>query len=250
MRCFTDDAVTELAMKARAGEAVGERDQAHLDECTECREAVARQTATARELARAVRTMNVEAPGPCLSDNDLTEFVDGALDEADAARVEQHLARCGDCLRSIAELDTLLQAADTAASPVRYAIRLVKKGAEFIAQPERGFRKSMLAYVPTLKGPDDARELCAWSQNVDGHPLHFKLQRGDGDRVHLTLSVDSRNLDPARTQVTLRKDGDLVQSEALGADRLVRLPDLQRGVYSFEIQAANEVDLRVEIDLQ
>lgn len=249
MRCFTDDAVTELAMKKTAGEPVGERDLAHLDACEGCRKAVEREMRTVRELARAMRTLRDQPPGPCLSDNDLSEFVDGALDAADVERVEAHLARCGECLRAVAALDALMQTTDTAASPIRYAIRLAKQGVEFVTKPDRGFRPSMLAYVPTLKEDAGDRDVTAWTQNADGHPLHFKLQHAGDDRVHLTLAVESRAIDPARTTVTLRQNGDLVQSETLGPDRLVRLPDLHRGRYTFEIQA-DDLDLRVDLELQ
>ena len=249
MRCFTDDTLTELAMKSVAGEALGERELKHLDGCGGCTDALKRETAHAREVARAIQTANKTAPGPHLNDNDLSEFLEGALEESDASRVEKHLAKCRDCIASLTQLDELMQITDTSLSPVKYAIRLVKQGAEFITTPERGFRQSILAYVPTLKETTQEKDLCAWSQYVDGHPLYFKLQNGDGERIHLSLTVESRSIDPAKTNVTLRKDGDLIQSEALSMDRLVQLPNLRRGVYAFEIEAP-EVDLRVEIDLQ
>jgi hypothetical protein len=250
MRCFTDDAITELAMKQHAGEAIAERSQDHLEACAECRDAVKRDTATAREMSRALRTAPGNGPGPCLSDNDLSEYIEHSTDPDDLARVERHLAACGDCITALVELDNLIQVSDSATSPVRYAIRLARSGAEFLTKPDKGFRKSILAYVPTLKEPDDARDLCAWSQNVDGHPLHFKLQGADDEHVHLTLSVESRGFDRAKTTVTLRKDGDLVQSEQLGSDGLVRLPNLHPGAYAFDIQSGPDLDIRIDLNLQ
>jgi hypothetical protein len=58
----------------------------------------------------------------CLSDEEITAFVDGVADEPARQRIEEHLARCGFCLHSVAELKQLVSSHSEGLVPTAGAI--------------------------------------------------------------------------------------------------------------------------------
>lgn len=46
--------------------------------------------------------------GPCPDENDLAAYLDGQASAAVAARIERHMARCGDCLAAVREIRAVL----------------------------------------------------------------------------------------------------------------------------------------------
>ncbi len=53
----------------------------------------------------------------CLNENDLAEYVDGAISESDRERIERHLAQCGFCARWVAELSKSVGALESRLEP-------------------------------------------------------------------------------------------------------------------------------------
>ncbi len=49
----------------------------------------------------------------CLTDEEITAYIDGVVSPEQRARIEAHLARCGFCLHNIAELRQLISANET-----------------------------------------------------------------------------------------------------------------------------------------
>jgi hypothetical protein len=52
----------------------------------------------------------------CLTDNEITAYVDGAVTSSIRNRIEAHLSRCGLCLHNVAELKELLDAKPASAA--------------------------------------------------------------------------------------------------------------------------------------
>jgi len=71
------------------------RATAHISECAECQRKV-------REMVDVGALVNVLSAH--LSAEELQEYVDGASEPANRARIETHLRRCADCAQDIAEL--------------------------------------------------------------------------------------------------------------------------------------------------
>jgi hypothetical protein len=54
----------------------------------------------------------------CLTDDEITAYVDGVAEASARKRIEQHLAQCGLCLHNVAELKKLVSSHETDATPL------------------------------------------------------------------------------------------------------------------------------------
>ena len=77
----------------------------------------------------------------CLSDDEVAAYVDGAVRPDLRKRIEEHLARCGDCLHNVAELKHLVGAASAAVKMPAAALAR----AESIVERELSPRGEMIA---------------------------------------------------------------------------------------------------------
>lgn len=62
----------------------------------------------------------------CLTDEEMTAYVDGVADEPARRRIEEHLAGCGLCLHNVAELKQLISSHSEDLAPTAAALELAE----------------------------------------------------------------------------------------------------------------------------
>lgn len=101
------------------------RIERHVARCASCRNDVDALRSVADMLRRGARAPAARRPG-CPGAEELAAFADGSLGGARRATVESHIARCGACLKEVADLWSLMESPPRAA-PGRAVLRVLER---------------------------------------------------------------------------------------------------------------------------
>ncbi len=89
-----------------------EQAEAHLEKCEDCRKKLLSTETTGRAVGKLYRQISAASPSNCLTYDQLADFLDDKLEEAEREQVESHLkvcAQCADDLRVLDEFRATLQ---------------------------------------------------------------------------------------------------------------------------------------------
>ena len=245
MICPSQEKIIEFALRQTCGEPISSEwrhIEQHLPQCPAC-------TARVREYTQAIHgarhAFPVHAPSgqPCLDDNVLAAYVDHTLPREERDAVEEHLAACQACLRSVAELARLTEShsESPAESPslIQYVVQVAKDGLRLLSLPEQGFSLLPYAAMQAL-GPNEHREdgspVQQWIQSEGELALHFTLRQVDDRHVNMDLAFPGETPCPSGVRLQLYQEGHLLQSEEFSEEGRISLQNLSIENYDGQIR--------------
>jgi len=235
--CPGDELLMDAALSAAAGTITSgdvRRAIEHAAVCDACGEALALFSG----LRRAAKHPTVDgARGPCLDDNGLAEYVDGVMSWEDRVTAEAHLATCGHCVRSVADLHTLLAAAQPAQTAPQLALAWLRDGLKVVRAAVETFTAVPLAAVPVLDGSLCPKVL-SWDLDSAAGPIRVTVQHDRGEKATLRLVLEGAPEPGRRCRVHLKSGGALLESRTLESTGAVEFSELDTEDYEVEIDAA------------
>lgn len=208
----------------------------HAAGCAACGEALALYAG----LRRANGHLDMGgARGVCLDDNGLAEFVDGAMPWEDRVAAESHLATCGLCVRKVADLHTLVAAAQPAGTAPQLALAWLRDGLKVVVAAVETFTAVPLVAVPVLDGTVSPKVL-SWALESAFGPIRVTVQHDRGGKATLRLEFEAYSDSGARCRVHLKSGGALLESRTLDAMNVVEFSELDTEDYEVEIDTAGE----------
>ncbi len=208
----------------------------HAAGCAACGEALALYSGLRRANSRPDRD---GARGTCLDDNGVAEFVDGVMSWEDRVTAESHLATCGLCVRKIADLHTLIEAAQPARTAPELALAWLRDGLKVVGAAVETFTAIPLAAVPVLDGAVSPKVL-SWDMESASGPIRVTVQHDRGAKASLRLVFESGTENGGRCRVHLKCGGALLESRTLEAAGTVEFSELETEDYEVEVDAAGE----------
>ena len=237
--CPGDELLMDAALSAAAGTLPSgdvRRAMEHAAGCAVCGEALALYSGLRRANSRPDRE---GVRGACLDANGLAEFVDGVMPWEDRVTAEAHLATCGLCVRKVADLHTLVAAAQPARTAPQLALAWLRDGLKVVGAAVETFTAVPLVAVPVLDGAVSPKVL-SWDLESAFGPIRITVQHDRGQKATLRLEFEGYSDTGARCRVHLKSGGALLESRTLDATGAVEFPELDAEDYEVEIHAAGE----------
>jgi len=202
----------------------------------------------------------------CLTESEISAYVDGTLDGAARERVESHLERCRICLNSVAEVKRLADAHGS--SPVKTpeaalarAREIVEAGAasmpglSIVAALSQGLVKIIKTTGSLLPPPrlepvavrkrKDSKLLPRVAKSLSGYFLTVELSEDGGEFAADITIVDEKTSElPDGIKAKLHAAG-ASQTRYTRSGRL-RFTSLKRGRSEFELEDIGRISLEIE----
>ncbi len=238
-KCPGDELLMDAALSAAAGTVPSgdvRRAMEHAAACGPCGEALALFSGLRRATSRPDRE---GVRGACLDDNGLAEYVDGVMPWEDRVTAEAHLATCGLCVRKVADLHTLLAAAQPARTAPQLALAWLRDGLKVVGAAVDTFTAVPLTAVPVLDGAVCPKVLSWDVESVVG-PIRVTVQHDRGEKATLRLVFEGAPESGERCRIHLKCGGKLLESRTLDATGAVEFPELEAEDYDVEIDVERE----------
>lgn len=227
----------------------------HVETCPSCAE----QLNSLLEVIRGVRRVLTVAAkegggGPCLDDNRLAAYFDGAVEGEERDQSEAHLVSCDECFTKLLDLSEAMKGIPKErVSSLRYVLRLAKKGMELALHPEEGFawvkQEPAVAMGPNDKNKDERRSW-SWTQASGDFVILFSAIQIDDLHVDLSLCVEHKPFPVKGVRLFLKSHHRLLQSELLSDAGKVELRHLETGAYDLELLPLHGEALTLNFDIQ
>lgn len=201
----------------------------------------------------------------CLSDDEMTAYVDGVVDGSGRERIEAHLSECPVCLHHVAELKELVSP-EGALEPVPENVLLKAEGliashtrppAEFdiVAVVKGGVCRildttgELLTPLRPVAAPvrGDARKSLSprIAKSISGHLVTVELPTRKGDiRPTLTITDESTSARPDGIKTRLYSPG--ASETKYTHNGKVTFSPVGHGIFRIEIEDVGNIDLEVK----
>jgi hypothetical protein len=157
----------------------------------------------------------------------------------DRVTAEAHLATCGLCVRKVADLHTLVAAAQPTRTAPQLALAWLRDGLKVVGAAVETFTAVPLAAVPVLDSAVCPKVL-SWDLESDAGPIRVTVQHDRGQKATLRLVLESGTEAGALCRVHLKCGGALLESRTLDATGAVEFSELDAEDYEVEIDAVGE----------